>query len=103
MDRDPDAVAVLGSGQQTNEAAYALGKLARGGISTSGGIVYPLVYGYVPNIHMGYAVVALVFFVPFMLFYVWAMRCDEDPREHGFGAANRWLGNDGVAPAGGDD
>jgi assimilatory nitrate reductase catalytic subunit len=33
-DRDPDAVAVLGSGQQTNEAAYALGKVARGGIGT---------------------------------------------------------------------
>lgn len=32
--RDPDAVAVLGSGQQTNEAAYALGKLARGGFGT---------------------------------------------------------------------
>ncbi|WP_089698868.1 assimilatory nitrate reductase NasA [Halogranum gelatinilyticum] len=31
---DPDDVAVLGSGQQTNEAAYALGKLARGGIGT---------------------------------------------------------------------
>jgi assimilatory nitrate reductase catalytic subunit len=34
MARSPDAVAVLGSGQQTNEAAYALGKLARGGIGT---------------------------------------------------------------------
>ncbi|WP_435067506.1 assimilatory nitrate reductase NasA [Haloplanus sp. C73] len=34
MDASPDAVAVLGSGQQTNEAAYALGKLARGGIGT---------------------------------------------------------------------
>ncbi len=34
MDADPDAVAVLGSGQQTNEAAYALGKLARGGVGT---------------------------------------------------------------------
>lgn len=33
-DADPDEVAVLGSGQQTNEAAYALGKLARGGIGT---------------------------------------------------------------------
>ncbi|MFC5970845.1 assimilatory nitrate reductase NasA [Halomarina salina] len=32
--RDHDAVAVLGSGQQTNEAAYALGKLARGGFGT---------------------------------------------------------------------
>ena len=34
MARTPDSVAVLGSGQQTNEAAYALGKLARGGIGT---------------------------------------------------------------------
>jgi assimilatory nitrate reductase catalytic subunit len=32
--KNPDAVAVLGSGQQTNEAAYALGKLARGGFGT---------------------------------------------------------------------
>ncbi|WP_092659363.1 assimilatory nitrate reductase NasA [Halorientalis persicus] len=31
---DPDSVAVLGSGQQTNEAAYALGKVARGGLGT---------------------------------------------------------------------
>jgi assimilatory nitrate reductase catalytic subunit len=30
----PDGLAVLGSGQQTNEAAYALGKLARGGFGT---------------------------------------------------------------------
>ncbi|AEH36184.1 assimilatory nitrate reductase NasA [Halopiger xanaduensis] len=30
----PEGVAVLGSGQQTNEAAYALGKLARGGFGT---------------------------------------------------------------------
>nr|WP_126663897.1 assimilatory nitrate reductase NasA [Haloterrigena salifodinae] len=29
-----EGVAVLGSGQQTNEAAYALGKLARGGLGT---------------------------------------------------------------------
>jgi len=32
--RTADGVAVLGSGQQTNEAAYALGKLARGGFGT---------------------------------------------------------------------
>ena len=32
--RDPDSVAVLGSGQQTNEAAYALGKVARGAFGT---------------------------------------------------------------------
>ena len=34
LDTQPDAAAVLGSGQQTNEAAYALGKLARGGFGT---------------------------------------------------------------------
>ena len=34
LERSPDAVAVLGSGQQTNEATYALGKLARGGFGT---------------------------------------------------------------------
>ncbi len=34
LSRDRDGIAVLGSGQQTNEAAYALGKLARGGIGT---------------------------------------------------------------------
>ncbi|VTT85304.1 Assimilatory nitrate reductase large subunit [Halorubrum sp. DM2] len=32
--RDADNVAVLGSGQQTNEAAYALGKVARGAFGT---------------------------------------------------------------------
>ncbi|MFB6222685.1 MAG: assimilatory nitrate reductase NasA [Haloarcula sp.] len=31
---DPNRIAVLGSGQQTNEAAYALGKVARAGIGT---------------------------------------------------------------------
>ncbi len=34
LDSSSDAVAVMGSGQQTNEAAYALGKLARGGFGT---------------------------------------------------------------------
>ncbi len=34
LDGTPDGVAVLGSGQQTNEAAYLLGKLARGGFGT---------------------------------------------------------------------
>jgi Anaerobic dehydrogenases, typically selenocysteine-containing len=32
--QSPDNVAVLGSGQQTNEAAYALGKVTRGAIGT---------------------------------------------------------------------
>ncbi|SDZ93989.1 MFS transporter, NNP family, nitrate/nitrite transporter [Haloplanus vescus] len=74
-----------------------------GGVSTSGGIVYPLVYGYVPNIHTGYAVVALVVFVPIMCFYVWAMRYEETPRDHGFGSARRWLGSETTASPGGDD
>ncbi|NHN58355.1 assimilatory nitrate reductase NasA [Halorussus rarus] len=34
LERNRDGIAVLGSGQQTNEAAYALGKLARGGFGT---------------------------------------------------------------------
>jgi len=34
LDGTRNGVAVLGSGQQTNEAAYALGKLARGGFGT---------------------------------------------------------------------
>jgi assimilatory nitrate reductase catalytic subunit len=34
MADDPDGIAVLGSGQQTNEAGYALGKVARGAIGT---------------------------------------------------------------------
>ncbi len=34
LEASPNGVAVLGSGQQTNEAAYALGKLARGGFGT---------------------------------------------------------------------
>ncbi|WP_049806282.1 assimilatory nitrate reductase NasA [Natronorubrum tibetense] len=34
LEDGPDSVSVLGSGQQTNEAAYALGKLARGGFGT---------------------------------------------------------------------
>ncbi len=34
LERTDDEIGVLGSGQQTNEAAYALGKLARGGFGT---------------------------------------------------------------------
>jgi assimilatory nitrate reductase catalytic subunit len=34
LSRSHNGLAVLGSGQQTNEAAYALGKLARGGFGT---------------------------------------------------------------------
>ncbi len=34
IDRDPDGVGVIGSGQQTTEAAYLLGKVARGVLGT---------------------------------------------------------------------
>lgn len=42
-----------------------------GGISTFGGIIYPLVFGLVPNIHAGYAIVSVLMFIPFMfIFYI---------------------------------
>ena len=56
-----------------------------GGISTTGGIVYPLIYGFADNIHFGYLYVALAMFIPFILFYVWAMRHEKEPAEHGIG------------------
>ncbi len=60
-----------------------------GGVSTAGGIVYPLVFGLGSNIHMGYLLVALWMFVPFVAFYFWAGRYERHPEEHGFGDA--WL------------
>jgi NNP family nitrate/nitrite transporter-like MFS transporter len=40
-----------------------------------------------------------------MLFFAWAMKHEDDPREHGLGSSERWLGGDdaGPAAAGGDD
>lgn len=58
-----------------------------GGVSTAGGIVYPLIFAGSANIHMGYLYVALYMFVPFVLFYFWAARYERHPEEHGlFGA-----------------
>lgn len=76
-----------------------------GGVSTSGGIVYPIVFGYVPNVHVGYATVALVFFVPFILFFAWAMGREGDLGEYGIGSTHRWAAGDGESTpaAGGDD
>jgi MFS transporter, NNP family, nitrate/nitrite transporter len=54
-----------------------------GGVSTVGGIVYPLVFAGGGNIHMGYLYVALYMFVPFVLFYFWAARYERHPEEHG--------------------
>ncbi|HUI14468.1 MAG TPA: MFS transporter [Xanthobacteraceae bacterium] len=54
-----------------------------GGVSTAGGIVYPLIFASSANIHMGYFYVALYLFVPFVLFYFWAARYERHPEEHG--------------------
>ncbi|MHB8883814.1 MAG: MFS transporter [Methylovirgula sp.] len=54
-----------------------------GGVSTAGGIVYPLIFAGSANIHMGYLYAALYMFVPFALFYVWAARYERHPEEHG--------------------
>lgn len=63
-----------------------------GGVSCLGGVIYPLVYGFSDNIHMGYAYVAIVMFIPFILFYLWAMHWDIHPEEHGIGTKEKWLG-----------
>lgn len=54
-----------------------------GGVSTAGGIVYPLIFAGGANIHMGYLYVALYMFMPFVLFYLWAARYERHPEEHG--------------------
>lgn len=54
-----------------------------GGLSTAGGIVYPLIFAGQASIHEGYLRVALLMFVPFVLFYFWAARHERHPEEHG--------------------
>jgi NNP family nitrate/nitrite transporter-like MFS transporter len=54
-----------------------------GGVSTTAGIVYPLVFAGGANIHVGYFYVAIFMFVPFVLFYFWAARYERHPEEHG--------------------
>ncbi len=54
-----------------------------GGVSTVAGIAYPLIFAGGASIHMGYAVVALYMFVPFVAFYFWAARYERHPEEHG--------------------
>src|ERR1700751_6112058 len=51
-----------------------------GGISTVGGIAYPLIFASV-NAHVGYLYVALYMFAPFILFYFWAARYERHPQE----------------------
>ena len=54
-----------------------------GGLSTAGGIIYPLIFAGESNIHTGYVRVALTLFIPFVLFYFWAARHERHPEEHG--------------------
>jgi NNP family nitrate/nitrite transporter-like MFS transporter len=63
-----------------------------GGVSTAGGIIYPLIYGFAPNIHMGYAIVAAFIFVPILIFYAFSMHFEVHPEEHGIGSKEKWLG-----------
>ena len=53
-----------------------------GGISTVGGITYPLILASV-NAHIGDLYVALYMFAPFILFYFWAARYEPHPQVHG--------------------
>jgi NNP family nitrate/nitrite transporter-like MFS transporter len=53
-----------------------------GGISTVGGIAYPLIFASV-NARVGYLYVALYMFAPFILFYFWAARYERHLQEHG--------------------
>lgn len=55
-----------------------------GGVSTAGGIVYPLIFSHAANLHIGYVYVALFLFLPVVLFYFWAARYERHPEAHGF-------------------
>jgi MFS transporter, NNP family, nitrate/nitrite transporter len=54
-----------------------------GGLSTAGGIAYPLIFAGQSDIHSGYLRVALTLFIPFVIFYFWAARHERRPEEHG--------------------
>jgi len=53
-----------------------------GGISTVGGITYPLIFAGSVNVHVGYLYFAPYMFAPFILFYSWAARYERHPQEH---------------------
>ena len=54
-----------------------------GGLSTAGGVAYPLIFAAQSNIQAGYLQIAVLLFAPFVLFYFWAARHERHPAEHG--------------------
>lgn len=62
-----------------------------GGVACLGGITYPLIYGSVANIHMGYIYVAAAVFLPFMLFFVVTfLRGRQVDVDSGLGSRSSW-------------
>lgn len=75
-----------------------------GGVSCTGGIIYPLVFGYASSIHMGYAYVGLFMFVPFLAVFAYVFR-ESAPSLSGTGtepATDGAEGSMGSADADGD-
>jgi len=54
-----------------------------GGVSTAAAIVYPFIFSGGANMYIGYLAVALLMFLPFVMFYFWAARYERHPEEHG--------------------
>jgi NNP family nitrate/nitrite transporter-like MFS transporter len=66
-----------------------------GGISTAFSIPLALIFAWdaLPNLHYGFAFVAIVIFIPTMLFFILAIRIDRHPDDHGVGSKELWLGH----------
>ena len=54
-----------------------------GGVSTAAAIAYPLIFSRGSNLYIGYAYVAIFLFLPFVLYYFWAARNEQQLEEHG--------------------
>jgi NNP family nitrate/nitrite transporter-like MFS transporter len=54
-----------------------------GGVSTAAAIAYPLIFSRGSNLYIGYAYVAIFLFLPFVLYYFWAARNEEQLEDHG--------------------
>ncbi len=61
-----------------------------GGVSTAGGIAYPLIFGGALNIHNGYLYAALFVFLPFIVFFILTFKPKKITGERGFGSKQFW-------------